>query len=259
MDDTNQYDIDIPNDLFSTMDREKNERSHSIDFEVVKDDITRRNVDAIVNAAHDDLTGGGGVDGAIHKAAGQKLLGECLSLYGCPEGEARITNGYDLPAKYIIHTVGPVWTPNKEDHQKAKETLVKCYINCLDIAETQGLKSIAFPCISTGAYCFPKELAAQLATHTIYEWFHHLFLRQRVGEKVGCYLDIVEIVCFSDEDVEIYRQAIEYEEKSRDLPKCNRPDGAICSNMSGQGLCRKHGDCWMDQMDEMKEENNELK
>jgi O-acetyl-ADP-ribose deacetylase (regulator of RNase III) len=248
MDDTNQYDITKEDDLFSTMSRETNEPTFSVDIEVLKDDITKREVDIIVNAAHEHLTGGGGVDGAIHQAAGQKLLGECLHLYGCPEGKVRMTNGYDLPAKYIIHTVGPVWTPGKENQEVAKKTLADCYKNSLDLAETQGMKSIAFPCISTGAYCFPKELAAEIAIHTIYEWFHHLFLSQRPDAKVGCYLDVVEIVCFTDQDVDIYRQAITNEEESRILPKCTNPEKAgVCSYISpSDNGCRFGKKCWAD-------------
>ena len=194
--------------LFSPMNKETNDLSISVDIDIIKGDITTREVDVIVNAAHGHLTGGGGVDGAIHKAAGQKLLGECLQLYGCPEGEVRITNGYDLPAKYVIHTVGPVWTPNKENQEDAKEKLANCYRNSLTLAEIQGLKSIAFPCISTGAYCFPKELAAQIAIKTIHQWFE-----EYIYVYGGSYLDLVEIICFSDNDVEIYRKIIENQPK----------------------------------------------
>ncbi len=213
MDKTNQYDETINNDLFSTIGRETNEPSISIDINILKDDITKREVDIIVNAGHEDLTGGGGVDGAIHKAAGHQLLGECLNLYGCGEGEARLTGGYNLPAKYIIHTVGPIWSPNKEKQEQAKRVLSNCYKSCLEIAERQGMKSIAFPCISTGAFCFPKKLAAQIAIHTIYEWFHRYI--GNIKNTEGCYLDVVEIVCFSDEDVDIYEQVVKDEEASR--------------------------------------------
>ena len=235
--------MDLEDGIFS-MDSPKNEPSFSIDVEVLKDDITKREVDVIVNAAHEHLTGGGGVDGAIHAAAGQKLLGECLQLYGCPEGEARMTNGYDLPAKYVIHTCGPVWTPNNQAHHKAnhkaKQTLVNCYKNCLNMAEMQGLKSSAFPCISTGAYAFPKELAAEIAIHTIYEWFHRYV--GQVANFEGCYLDMVEIVCFTDKDVDIYRQAIKNEEESRIPLKCDRNDGLICVYCGGPGECRRPKD-----------------
>lgn len=209
----------LEDNLF-TMGKEKNEPNFSVDVEVVKDDITKRKVDVIVNAAHDDLTGGGGVDGAIHAAAGQKLLGECLQLYGCPEGETRITGAYDLPAKYIIHTVGPVWSPDKEKQQEAMALLSRCYRNSLSVAEMQGMKSIAFPCISTGAYCFPKPLAAQIAIHTTYEWIHRYV--GHIKNTHGCYLDLVEFVCFNDEDIDIYRQAIKDEEESRQVQKMPR-------------------------------------
>jgi len=242
--------MDLEDNLF-TMSKPKNEPNFSIDIEVVKDDITKREVDVIVNAAHDDLTGGGGVDGAIHAAAGQKLLEECLQLYGCPEGETRITNGYDLPAKYIIHTVGPVWTSDKKKQAIAIATLSHCYRNALSMAELQGLKSIAFPCISTGAYCFPKAMAAQIAVHTTYEWVHRYV--GHVKNTKGCYIDLVEFVCFSDEDVEIYRQAIKDEEESRTFPKCHRPDGLICSNRKGVDQCAAEKGCWMDRKDEKRD------
>ena len=194
--------MDINDQLFTT-NKQNNKLSIQVDIDVIKGDITTRQVDVIVNAAHSDLTGGGGVDGAIHKAAGDKLLGECLNLYGCREGEARITGGYNLFAKYIIHTVGPVWTYPPEEQEKAKKILPSCYINCLNFAEKQGLKSISFPCISTGAYCFPKELAANIVISTIHKWIHH-----NVKNNGGCYIDLIEIVCFSDNDVDIYKKAI---------------------------------------------------
>ena len=118
--------------------KKTNKRSVNIDIKIIKEDITTREVDAVVNAAHEGLTGGGGVDGAIHHAAEQKLLEECLRLYGCPEGEARITNGYNLSAKYIIHTVGPVWVPGVSESYKQSEAyhlLSNCYRNCLNLAK----------------------------------------------------------------------------------------------------------------------------
>ena len=178
----------------SMMERVINEKTPYVDIELIKGDITQLDVDAVVNAAHDDLTGGGGVDGAIHKAAGQKLLGECLNLYGCPQGEARITGAYDMPSKYIIHTVGPVWTVSETPEIK-KLYLRDCYKNSLLIAEIQGLKSIAFPCISTGAYCFPKDIAAEVAIDTIKEFFN---------KYVSTYIDLVQIVCFDDGNFEEY-------------------------------------------------------
>ncbi len=129
-------------------------------IEVVEGDITQQRVDAIVNAANTSLLGGGGVDGAIHRAAGPDLLEECRKLGGCPTGQARITNGYRLPAKWVIHTVGPVWHGGS---QGEAETLARCYRNCLAFVEPYGLRNMAFPSISTGAYGFPIERAARIA------------------------------------------------------------------------------------------------
>jgi O-acetyl-ADP-ribose deacetylase (regulator of RNase III) len=129
-------------------------------FEVIKGDITKQMVDAIVNAANTSLLGGGGVDGAIHRAAGNELVMECRKLNGCKTGQARITKGYKLPAKWVIHTVGPVWQGgnNGEDG-----LLAACYRNSLDLAVKNEIKTIAFPSISTGAYRFPVERAAVIA------------------------------------------------------------------------------------------------
>lgn len=127
---------------------------------VIQGDITRLEVDAIVNAANNRLAGGGGVDGAIHRAAGPELLKECQSLGGCPTGEARMTAGYRLPARHVIHTVGPVW---KDGNHEEPELLAACYRNALKLAEENGLTSIAFPAISCGVYRFPVERAAEIA------------------------------------------------------------------------------------------------
>ncbi len=182
------------------MEREKNEKTPYVDIELIRGDITTLEVDAIVNAAHDDLMGGGGVDGAIHQAAGQKLLGECLNLYGCPQGEARITNAHNMPSKYVIHTVGPVWTQSKFPavHEGG---LMQCYKSCLTMAELQGLKSIAFPCISTGAYCFPKDLAAEYAVRAIKSFFNNY-------PSGDTYIDLVQIVCFDDKNFEEYKKLL---------------------------------------------------
>lgn len=161
---------------------------------IILGDITKLNVDVIVNAANKTLLGGGGVDGAIHRAAGPKLLEECRTLGGCNTGEAKITRGYNLPAKFVIHTVGPVWHGgnNRED-----ELLAACYQSCLKLAVENGLKTIAFPSISTGAYQFPVKRAARIAL---------LEIGKFLDEDTS--LEKVHIVCFDEKTLEAYEGAL---------------------------------------------------
>jgi len=136
-------------------------------IEIIRGDITRLEVDAIVNAANTTLLGGGGVDGAIHRAAGRELLAECRTLGGCQPGQAKITRGYDLPARFVIHTVGPVWRGGKQDEAR---TLASCYSNSLRLAVQNEIKTIAFPAISCGAYGYPIEQATHIALKTTREF-----------------------------------------------------------------------------------------
>jgi O-acetyl-ADP-ribose deacetylase len=161
-------------------------------LELIKDDITTLKVDAIVNAANSTLLGGGGVDGAIHRIAGPGLLVECKTLGGCPVGEAKVTSGYNLLSKFVIHTVGPIWHDGKNNEEPL---LASCYSSCLLIAEHLKVKSIAFPNISTGIYRFPKKKAAEIALKTVNDFI-----------KKTEYLESVIFVVYDEENYEIYKK-----------------------------------------------------
>ena len=163
-------------------------------IDIVRGDITTLDVDAIVNAANSTLLGGGGVDGAIHRAAGSELLAECRTLGGCQPGEAKLTRGYRLPARFVIHTVGPVWTGGNRDEA---QTLANCYRNSLQLAVENGIKTIAFPAISCGAYRYPIRQAAQIALETTKDFLSS-------SDKI----DKVFLVLWSKEIYDAYREPL---------------------------------------------------
>ena len=163
-------------------------------LEIVLGDITQLKVDAIVNAANSSLLGGGGVDGAIHRAAGSELVRECRMLGGCKTGDAKLTKGYRLPATYIIHTVGPVWHGGK--NQEA-ELLARCYRRSIQIAINNKIRSLAFPCISTGVYRFPKTIAAEIAIETC----------KQEQQNNNC--PKIIFCCFGREDYQLYQQILQ--------------------------------------------------
>jgi O-acetyl-ADP-ribose deacetylase (regulator of RNase III) len=164
-------------------------------IEIVRGDITRESTDAIVNAANESLLGGGGVDGAIHRAAGPELLEECRGIGGCPTGQARLTRGYRLPARWVIHTVGPVWHGGGRGED---ELLANCYRSVFEIARDNEIASIAFPSISTGAYRFPVERAAAIALRET---------RAALSRNPG--LSLVRFVCFDAGTEAAYRKEME--------------------------------------------------
>jgi O-acetyl-ADP-ribose deacetylase (regulator of RNase III) len=167
---------------------------------VVVGDITTLEVDAIVNAANNSLLGGGGVDGAIHRAAGPELLAACRALDGCATGQAKRTPGFALPAQHVIHTVGPVWSGGRSGEARL---LASCYRCSLDVAAGAGAESLAFPCISTGVYGYPADAAARIAVHTVRAW-----LRERPDAPVRS----VVFCCFSHADGDRYRALLEQDE-----------------------------------------------
>jgi O-acetyl-ADP-ribose deacetylase len=168
--------------------------SSSAEIDIVPGDITKLDVDAIVNAANTTLLGGGGVDGAIHRAAGPELLAECRTLGGCQLGEAKITRGYRLPARFVIHTVGPIWRGGKHGE---RETLANCYRNSLQLAVENGIKTIAFPAVSCGAYGYPIQKAAQIALGTTREF---LATEERIKKVI--------FVLWGEEIYETYRELL---------------------------------------------------
>lgn len=166
-------------------------------IKTIKGDITKvQDVEAIVNAANSSLLGGGGVDGAIHRAAGPELLFECRLLGGCKTGQAKITKAYNLPCDFVIHTVGPVWNGGKN---KEEELLADCYYNSLKLAVDNGIRTIAFPSIATGIYHFPVQLAASIAVRTVLG-----FLEENAGQ-----ISLVEWVLFDDNTERVYKEEVE--------------------------------------------------
>jgi O-acetyl-ADP-ribose deacetylase (regulator of RNase III) len=163
-------------------------------LEAVQGDITHQVVDAIVNAANTTLLGGGGVDGAIHRAAGPELLDECRTLGGCPTGSARITKGYRLPARFVIHTVGPVWSGGDRGEP---ELLRRCYVSAMQLAADHALRSLAFPAISTGAYGFPFEPAARIAVEAV-----------RDVSSGPTSVEVVRFVCLRERDWNVYLELL---------------------------------------------------
>ena len=168
-------------------------------IEIVEGDITKLDVDAIVNAANTSLLGGGGVDGAIHRAAGRELLEECRTLHGCRTGEAKITGGYRLPAKWVIHTAGPIW---RGGNSSEDELLANCYRNSLALATQHGAQSIAFPAISTGVYSFPLKRATEIAVGETRRYLETHSLPEKVV-----------FVCFTPDATRCYNEALQPQEE----------------------------------------------
>ena len=193
-------------------------------IKIMTADITKLNVDSIVNAANTSLLGGGGVDGAIHRAAGPKLLEECRTLHGCRTGEAKITKGYNLKAKYVIHTVGPIYSGSSRD----AEMLRNCYWNSLELARENEIHSIAFPAISTGVYGYPLEEATKIALKTVAEW-----LRTNADYEIA-----VTYACFDKRTTALYEMLWEEESDGAEKSKGQTTESYFTdSDRCDSGFC----------------------
>ncbi|UNK05362.2 O-acetyl-ADP-ribose deacetylase [Psychrobacter raelei] len=179
--------------------KDDHNREHPVTLTLIQADITTLKVDAIVNAANSSLLGGGGVDGAIHRAAGPELVAYCRTLNGCPTGEAKISPGFKLPAQYVIHTVGPVWHGG---NQGEPELLASCYRNSIQLAVDNDITSIAFPAISTGVYGYPIEQATDIAINSVIDSIQQASVSQLlITEVIYC--------CFSAADAAVYKQQLD--------------------------------------------------
>lgn len=195
-----EFPFSIQKLLINALITEASKEPYKNGISLFKGDITSLHVDCIVNAANKSLLGGGGVDGAIHAAAGPDLLAECRILQGCPTGQAKITNGYNLPSKYVIHTVGPIYNNKSNDprHTQERSELGSCYRSCLELAKVFHIHSIAFPCISCGAYRYPIEEATKIAFIETVQWLNE---NPNYGMQVT-------FVCYNDETYDVYQTVI---------------------------------------------------